>query len=63
MFIDTLTAKERADLLAGLKRIDRRKTVFDATSVGSLLESYLRTLNRHADADQVRTIIRNLQGA
>lgn len=61
--IDTLTADERVDLLAGLKRIHLRETTSEAISVGALFESQLRTLNRHADAEQVRSIIRSLQGA
>lgn len=60
--IDNLTAAQRVDLLAGLRLHDQRQTTSDATLVGSLFETQLRILNRHADAEQVRTIVRNLLG-
>jgi len=60
--IETLTATERVDLLAGLRVHDQRRTTSDATLVGSLFETQLRILNRHAEAEQVRTIVRNLLG-
>ena len=60
--IDNLTAAQRVDLLAGLRLREQRETTSDATLVGSLFETQLRILNRHADAEQVRTIVRNLLG-
>ena len=60
--IDNLTAAQRVNLLAGLRLHDQRRTTSDATLVGSLFETQLRILNRHADAEQVRTIVRNLLG-
>jgi hypothetical protein len=60
--IETLTATERTDLMAGLRMREQRETTSDATLVGSLFETQLRILNRHADAEQVRTIVRNLLG-
>lgn len=60
--IDNLTAAQRVDLLAGLRLHDQRRTTSDATLVGSLFETQLRILNRHADAEQVRTIVRDLLG-
>lgn len=62
-FIDQLTAQEQTSLLAGLRLRQRRQTIDQATLVGDLFESQLRILKRHADADQVRAIIRTLQGA
>jgi len=60
--VETLTATERTDLMAGLRLHDQRSTASDATLVGSLFETQLRILNRHAEAEQVRTIVRNLLG-
>ena len=60
--IDNLTTAQRVDLLAGLRLREQRETTSDATLVGSLFETQLRILNRHADAEQVRTIVRNLLG-
>lgn len=60
--IDNLTTAQRVDLLAGLRLREQRETTSDATLVGSLFEIQLRILNRHADAEQVSTIVRNLLG-
>ena len=62
MITEQLTAAQRVDLLAGLRLHDQRSTTSDAAIVGSLFETQLRILNRHADAEQVCTIVRNLLG-
>lgn len=60
--IENLTATERVDLLAGLRLHDQRETTSEAALVGSLLETQLRILNRHEDAETVRSIVQNLIG-
>jgi len=60
IFIDNLTAKERVDLLAGMRQRDKRETASEASSVGSLFESQLRLLGRFSDADQVGAIVNQL---
>lgn len=51
---------QEEDLLEGLRRIDQRQARLDALLVGSLLETYLRILGKPDEADQVRTIVRNV---
>ncbi len=63
MNTEQLTAEQRVDLLAGLRLHDQRSTTSDAALVGSLFETQLRIIKRHADAEQVRAIVRILQGA
>ena len=63
MNTEQLTAEQRVDLLAGLRLHDQRSTRSDAALVGSLFETQLRIIKRHADAEQVRAIVRILQGA
>lgn len=58
--IESLTAGERVDLIAGLKRRLQRETRDDAKLIGSLFETQLRILNRHDEAAQVASIVRNL---
>lgn len=51
---------QEEDLLEGLRRIDQRQTRLDALQVGSLLATYLRILGKPDEADQVLTIVRNV---
>lgn len=54
-----LTDQEE-DLLEALRRMDQRQTRLDALTVGSLLATYLRVLGKPDEADQVLTIVRNV---
>lgn len=50
---DRLSAKERTDLLAGLKRLDQRRSAEDALMTASLLESQLKLLGLREYAEMV----------
>jgi hypothetical protein len=53
---DRLSAKERTDLLAGLKRLDQRRSAEDALMTASLLESQLKLLGLREYAERVADI-------
>lgn len=60
-FIDSLSATARADLLAGLKRFDQRRTADDALMTASLLESQLKLLGLKQYAEHVAQIAEHLR--
>lgn len=58
---DQLSAKERTDLLAGLKRLNQRRTADDALMTASLLESQLNLLGLKEYAERVANIQEHIQ--
>ena len=55
-FIDSLTAKERTDLLAGLMHKHQQRTAKDALMTASLLTHCLRSLGMHEEAEYVANL-------
>ena len=55
-FIDSLTAKERTDLLAGLTNLHLKRTASDALMTASLLTHCLRSLGMHEEAEYVANL-------
>lgn len=55
-FIERLTATDRANLMAGLKRINRQRTASDALSTADLLVSQLDILGLKQFAEDVEHI-------
>ena len=55
-FIDSLTAKERTDLLAGLTNLHLKRTASDALMAASLLTHYLRTLGFNEEAEYMANL-------
>jgi hypothetical protein len=60
MSIERLTASERADLLEGLRARRRADAADMAPPLGLAFASRLRTLGRHADADAVEKMAREI---
>ena len=52
--------EQEDDLLEGLRLKDQRETRSASIQVGSLLATYLRILGRPDEANQVLTIVRNV---
>ena len=55
-FIDSLTAKERTDLLAGLTNLHLKRTASDALMASSLLTHYLRALGMNEEAEYMANL-------
>jgi hypothetical protein len=55
-FIDSLTANERTDLLAGLTNLHLKRTASDALMASSLLTHYLRALGMNEEAEYMANL-------
>jgi hypothetical protein len=54
--IDRLSAKERADLLDGLRQRDRKRAASDALTLASLITHHFRTLGMHEEAEYMANL-------